>query len=237
MVSLDDAVVARLARFGTTFEILVDPEGVEKLLGKKDASDADIEAVLAIDEVFTHWTDGKRASDEQLEQGFETLDVTAIARRILREGEVQLTQEQRKAMLERKHRRLVDHIARNAWNPQTKNPHPRDRIERALVEGKWHTDPLRPVEEQVQAALKVLRPLIPIAFERIQIAALIPAQYTGKAYGHVRQLGDVRKEEWQQDGSLVVVLEIPAGAQTEVYDALNAATHGEVQTRIIDSQK
>ncbi len=234
MVSLDKAVVARLARFGTTFEVLVDPDGTEKILGRKEPSDQEVLDVLAVEDVFTHSGDGKRAPEEELEKAFETTDVATIARRILRDGEVQLTQEQRKAMLERKHKRIVATITRNAWNPQTKNPHPQDRIERALEEAKWHTDPLKPVEEQVKDALAALRPLLPIAFERIRIAVKVPAEHTGAAYGHIRGLGDLKKEEWQNDGSLVVVLEIPAGAQGEVYDALNAATHGEVETKLLD---
>jgi ribosome maturation protein SDO1 len=231
MVSLDDAVVARLNRYGTQFEILVDPEKAEKWLETKDG---DVLQLLAVDDVFVDWSEGDRASNEQLEKAFETNDPAVIAARILRDGEIQLTQEQRKKMLDRKHRRIIDHITRHAWNPQTKNPHPRDRIERALEEAKWHTDPLRPVEEQVHAAMKTLRPLLPIAFERIQVAILVPAEHTGHAYGHIRGLGTLKKEEWQNDGSLIAVLEIPAGAQTEVYDSLNKLTQGSVETRIID---
>lgn len=224
-------MVARLGRYGTTFEILVDPEGAEKWLEKRDG---DVTAVLAVDDVFIDWSEGERASTEQLQKAFGTTDVTAIAARILDEGDIQLTHEQRRKMLERKHKRLLDTITRNAWNPQTKNPHPRDRIERALGEAKWHTDPLRPVEEQVQEALKRLRPLIPIAFERVRVAIKVPAEHTGHAYGHIRGLGDLKKEEWQNDGSLIAVLEIPAGAQAEVYDALNKLTHGNVETRLLD---
>jgi len=231
MVSLDDAVVARLARHGTTFEILVDPDGAEAL--DDDASDHDVLATLAVEGVFTDARDGERAAEEDLQKGFGATDVAAIARRILRDGEVQLTQEQRKRMQAAKHRRIVETIVRNAWNPQTKTPHPKERIERALEEAKFHVDPVKRVEEQVNEAMKRLRPLLPIAFERIQVAIKIPAEHTGSAYGHVRNLGDLRKEEWQDDGSLIVVLEIPAGAQGEVYDRLNKITQGSVETRVL----
>ncbi len=234
MVSLDDAVVARLARHGITFEILVDPDAVEKLLDKEEHADQEILDAMAVDDVFTHWSDGERASEEQLEKGFETTEVAAIARRILQDGDVQLTQEQRKRMLEQKHKRIIDHIARHAWNPQAKMPHPRERLERALEETKWRADPLRRVTIQVEEALNILKPLMPIAVARVDVAIRIPAEYTGKAYGQIRQLGKIKKEEWQNDGALVVVLDIPAGAQTEVYDQLNAITQGNVETRLLD---
>lgn len=234
MVSLDDAVVARLARHGITFEILVDPDAVESLLDKEEHSDREILDAMAVDDVFTHWSDGERASEEQLLKGFETTEVAAIARRILDDGEVQLTQEQRKRMLEQKHKRIIDHIARHAWNPQAKMPHPRERLERALEEAKWRADPLRRVTIQVEEALTILKPLMPIAVARVDVAIRIPAEYTGKAYGQIRQLGKTKKEEWQNDGALVVVLDIPAGAQTEVYDQLNAITQGNVETRLLE---
>lgn len=233
MVSLDDAVVARLARHGITFEILVDPDGTEKLLDADDVADQDILDVMAIDDVFTHWSDGKRASEEELQKGFDTTDVAAIARRILDEGEVQLTQEQRKRMLEQKTKRILDTIARITWNPQAKMPHPRERIERALDEAKFRVDPLGRVSHQVEQAIKALKPLMPIAVERVNVAVKVPAEFTGKAYGQIRQMAKVTKEEWQNDGSLVVVLDMPAGAQTEVYDALNALTQGNAETKLL----
>lgn len=240
MVSLDEAVVARLARFGVTFEILVDPDGAEQLLHRLDddaderATDDEILDIMAVDDVFVDWSEGERASDEQLNKGFSTGEVAVVARRILHEGEIQLTTEQRKRMLEQKHRRIVEYIARHAWNPQSRSPHPRDRIERGLEEAKFRADPLRRVEDQVAEAMKKLRPLMPIAFERVRVAIKVPAEHTGQAYGVVRQLGDLKKEEWQSDGSFVAVLEIPAGAQTEIYDRLNALTHGSVETRLLD---
>jgi ribosome maturation protein SDO1 len=234
MVSLDDAVVARLARHSITFEILVDPDGVEKIYDQSNPSDDDILKILVVDDVFTHWSDGTRAAEEELLKGFDTLDVATIARRILADGEVQLTQEQRKRMLDQKHKRIIEHIARHAWNPQAKMPHPKDRIERALVEAKWRADPLLRVTTQVDEALKILKLLMPIAVARVNVALRIPAEYTGKAYGQIRQLGKLSKEEWQADGALVAVLDIPAGAQTEVYDQLNAITQGNAETRLLD---
>lgn len=237
MVSLDKAVVARLKRFEHHFEVLVDPDAADALQQKmrdgKPIAPEEVRSLLAVDHAFTHWSDGKKASEEQLTKAFETTDILEITKRILLEGEVQLTAEQRKRMAEAKHKRIVEYILRNAWNPQTKTPHPRDRIERALEEAKFHVDPQKAVEGQVDEAMKKLRPLIPIAFERVKVAIKIPAEHTGHTYGSVRQLGDIKQEEWQKDGSLIVVLEIPAGMQGEVYDRLNSVTHGQVTTKLL----
>jgi len=237
MVRLENAVVARLNRFGTHFEVLVDPDAADALKDKwregKAVQPEEVRALLAVDQVFTHWSDGKKASDEQLAKAFDTTDILAITERILREGEVQLTSDQRRRMAAAKEKRIVDYILTNAWNPQTKTPHPRDRIERALAEAKFHVDPQRHVEEQVDEAMKKLRPLIPIAFDRVKVAIRIPAEHTGHAYGPVRGLGEIKQEEWQKDGALVLVLQIPAGMQAEVYDRLNSITHGQVTTKLL----
>jgi ribosome maturation protein SDO1 len=237
MVSLDKAVVARLKRGEHHFEVLVDPDAAEKLTEKwtegKTTAPEELRSILATDYVFTHWSDGKKASDEELTKAFATTDLLTIARRILTEGEVQLTAEQRKRMGEAKHKRVLEVILRNGWNPQTKTPHPRDRIERALEEAKFKVDPMKGVDDQVAAAMKALRPILPIAFELVKVAIRIPAEHTGHAYGAVRGLGEIQQEEWQKDGSLIIVLKIPAGTQAEVYDRLNSITHGQVTTKLL----
>lgn len=237
MVTLEKAVVARMKRGEHHFEVLVDPEAAEKLIAKwrdnQAVADDELRAILATDYVFTHWSDGKKASDEHLQKAFQTTDLLAIAKTILVEGEIQLTAEQRKKMIESKHKRVVENLVRNAWNPQAKAPHPRDRLERALAEAKFHIDPFKGVEEQVQAALKALRPLMPIAIEQVQVAVSVPAQHTGPSYGVLKSLGEIKKEEWQKDGTLIVVLQIPAGIQADVYERMGKLTHGQAQVKLM----
>lgn len=237
MVSLEKAVVARMKRGEHHFEVLVDPEGAEKLMdkwrNKVATTPEDLRAILATDLVFTHWSDGKKASEEHLLKSFETTDILVIAKRILEEGEIQLTAEQRKKLIDAKYKRVIESILKNAWNPQAKAPHPRDRIERALEEAKFRVDPFKSVEDQVQAALKALRPLMPIAIEQVKIAVQVPAEHTGHSYGVLKGLGEMAQEEWQKDGSLIVVLQIPAGMQADVYERMGKLTHGTAQVKLL----
>ena len=237
MVSLDKAVVARLKKGEHHFEVLVDPEGAEKLIDAWKKGEAttpeQLRAILATDLVFTHWSDGKKASDEHLLKSFETTDLLAISKKILVEGEIQLTAEQRKKLIDAKHKRVVESLVRNAWNPQAKAPHPRDRIERALEEAKFRVDPFKGVEEQVQSALKLLRPILPIAIEQVQVAVRVPAEHTGHSYGVLKGLGEIKQEEWQKDGALVIVLQIPAGIQADVYERMGKLTHGTAQVKLM----
>jgi ribosome maturation protein SDO1 len=67
--------------------------------------------------------------------------------------------------------------------------------------------------------------------KKIQIT--IPAQYTGKAYAHVKHY-KVLRENWGSDGSLTVVFEVPAGLVEEVLRDFAQLTHGDIQSKILE---
>lgn len=230
MISLDDAVIARLHKGEDHFEILVDPHAAEKLIEGKDV---DILSSLAIDTIFKDSKKGTHASQESLEKIFGTDDVETIVKEIILKGDIQLTTEQRHEMQEQKRKRIIDIIVKNAMDPKTKMPHPRQRIELAIEEAGIHIDPFKPVDEQVKLVVEALRPVIPISMEQVKISVKISSQYIGKAYGIARNFGVLEREDWQSDGSWIGVIRIPAGMQTDFYDKLNTVTKGNVETRIL----
>ena len=230
MVSLENAVIARLHKGTDRFEILVDPHETEHIMeGKTD----NILQALAIDAVFSDSKKGTHAPVESLQKHFNTTDVSIIAKEIIQKGEIQLTTEQRREMQEKKRKRIVDLIVKNAMDPQTKMPHPRTRIELALDEAKVHIDPFKSVNQQVKTILESLRPILPISMEQSRISVKIPPEFVGKAYGAVRSIGTLEREEWQSDGTWIGIVKLPAGMQTEFYDRLNTLTKGNIETRVL----
>jgi ribosome maturation protein SDO1 len=235
MISLDDAVTARLESHGARFEVLVDPDAA--LAIRRGEFDGDLEDVIAAEDVFEDASRGDRPAESDLEEVFDTTDPLAIIPEVIRRGEIQITAEQRREMQEQKRRRLIDIIARNAVNPQQGDtPHPPDRIERALEEAGFTVDPMEPAESQVDEALDALRPVIPISFAEVTMAVRLPAEYAGKAQARVREFGDLEREEWQPDGSWVGVTTFPAGMQNEFYDLVNEQTSGEAETRVVKDE-
>jgi ribosome maturation protein SDO1 len=87
--------------------------------------------------------------------------------------------------------------------------------------------------EQVESVVKALKPLIPIRFEKMEVAVRIPAAYAGKMYNLLRSFGEVKKEDWVS-GEQYCLIEIPAGVQDEFYSKLNSLTHGEVKTKVVE---
>lgn len=230
MVKLEDAVIARLEIESENFEILIEPESAQKF---KDGEDISVLESLVIDTIFKDSKKGEKASEEKMNKIFGTNDISAIAKRILLEGTIQLTTEQRRQITENKRKQIVASIVRNAINPQTGAPHPAQRIELAMKEAKVHVDPFKSVDVQVQDVLDKLRPIIPIRFEKLKIAVKLSGEHYGRTYGDMTGFGKITREEWQSDGSWVGIVEIPAGLQSEFFDKLNQKTKGEVETKII----
>ncbi|HUR67937.1 MAG TPA: ribosome assembly factor SBDS [Candidatus Thermoplasmatota archaeon] len=236
MVTLDEAVTAKLDKSGLELSILVDPEIALHFREEKGAIKLELDDLLAVEGVFVGQPrDGDKASDEELMKAFGTKDVVECVKQILLKGDLQLTTDQRRAMVERKKRLIIEYIARNAINPQTKAPHPPSRIENAMDEARIHLDPFKSVDKQVEEVLKAIRPLIPIRIETVAIAVKFPPNHAGKAIATLHGWGEMKQQAWQSDGSFICIVEIPGGMQTEFFDMLNKRTHGDVETRMVKS--
>jgi ribosome maturation protein SDO1 len=212
MVSLDNAVLARLEKGGKRYEVLVDPALVDAF--KNDPTSIDINDFLAMDEVFHDARGGERPTEEAIESVFQTQDIAVIASIILEKGSIQLTTAQRKAMVETMRQQIIHHIHTQAVDPKTKSPHPKTRLELALDESRYSVDPFKRLEEQVKDAISKLKPLIPLSFETVRLAFKVP----GSAYGSVSQVlrAYQQKEGWLEDGSWAAVVECPAGMKGEL---------------------
>ncbi|HEY3419760.1 MAG TPA: ribosome assembly factor SBDS [Methanomassiliicoccales archaeon] len=228
MVDIEDAIIAKLESHGETFEILIDPKVVNLL---KEGKDPNLVDYMVIDEVFKNAHKGTKAPEEKIKEIFGTNDVVEVAKQIILKGEIQLTAQQRKEMLENKRKRIVSEITRNAINPQTGGPHTAERISMAMDEAKVHIDPFKPVEQQINQVLDKLRPLIPIRFEKIRIAVKLSGDEYGKCYDDIIHFGKIIKEEWEPNGSWIGVVEIPAGMRDDFYGRLNEKTKGNAQTK------
>jgi ribosome maturation protein SDO1 len=229
-IDLGNAVVARLETNGSRFEILVDPN---KALDFKRGQNIDIRDAMMGYVIFEDAHRGKKASEEKLKAAFETDDVFAIASVIIKNGEVQLTAEQRKTMIEEKKKRIIHIIARNCINPQTGLPHPPARIEAAIEEAKVPINPFKDPDEQAKEIVEALRPILPIRMETTKLAVKIPTPYSAKAYSVLERYGTISKDEWGTDGSWICVIEIPAGLRIEFIERVNDFTKGKGQIKTL----
>lgn len=233
MVSVEDAVIARLSKGGRNFEVLVDSE---KSLELRKGKSVSMDDILAVRQVFKDSKKGKKASDEDLKEEFETTDPLKIARQIIKQGDVQLTTRQKRKLTKEKRKQVASIISRRGINPQTDKPHPPKRIENAMEQAQVNIDPFTPAGEQVKDVLEKIRPIVPISFQQAQIAVKVPVKFAGKASSEIRRIAEVKKEEWKST-HWFALLEIPAGMQTEIYNKLNELTSGNVETKVVKKKE
>ena len=219
----DKVTIVRYTFSGDKFELLVKPDpAFDYKIGKI----TEISKVLVSDEIYTDSSKGTRVPNEKLEQVFKTNDQTKIAEIIMKKGELNLTTEQRKKMNSEKRKQLVTFIAKTYVDPRSHLPHPPLRIEQAMNDGRVSIDPFRNVDEQIKDVVEKLRPIIPLKSENITLEILVPAQFVAQSYTVLKSTGTLKKEDWQPNGSLKAILEIPAAARPNVIDRLGSITKG-----------
>jgi len=199
----------------------------------KEGKKVSIHDILVGDYVFKDAKKGLKASPEELEETFGTTDVENIAIRILREGELQLTAEQRKQLLETKKKQIIYYISKSAIDPRTKTPIPQQIIEKAIEEAKAPIDLYKTVEEQVPTIVKAISKIIPIRLAKALLGVNVPPEYAHKVFSQITKLGEVKKSVWTSDGSFILELEIPAGMQNDIIDQINRLTKGTANIKVI----
>ncbi|MFP3164496.1 MAG: ribosome assembly factor SBDS [Acidianus sp.] len=225
-----DYVVIKYESHGERFEILVKPKEAMAFRSGKSISLSD---VVISDTIYKDVKKGLKASPSALKKVFGTTDFETVAREILLKGEMPITAEQRKEMLESKKKQLIDFIHRNAIDPKTHLPIPPARIEAAMEEARVQIDLNRDIESQALQIIHELARIIPIKVARATLEIKVPAKYSSKVKSQLSNLGSVKKTNWLNDGTLIAEIEIPAGAQEEVIDKLNSLTKGEVEVKVL----
>ena len=225
-----DVTIVRFSFEGEKFEILVKPDpALASKLGKKK----DISAVLVSEEIYTDSGKGTKPPTEKLLKAFKTEDPTEIAQIIMQKGDLNLTTDQRRKMIEEKRKQIVEFIAKTYVDPRTHLPHPPLRIEQAMKDARVSIDPHHNVSEQVKEIVEKLRSIIALKSENLQLEIIIPAQYASQSYSVLKSVGSLKKEEWQNNGSLKAILEIPAAVRPNVIDRLGSITKGSASVEVM----
>ena len=215
--------IVRFSVEGEKFEILVKPDpALEFKLGKRK----DISGVLISEEIYSDSNKGTRASTEKLMKAFKTSDATAVATIMLQKGDLNLTTDQRRKMVSEKRKQIVDFISKTYVDPRSHLPHPPIRIEQAMDDARVSIDPFRNTDEQIKEIIEQLRSIIPLKSENMLLEIVVPAQFAAQSYSVLKSFGTLKKEEWQSNGALKVILDIPAAARANVMDRLGSVTKG-----------
>jgi ribosome maturation protein SDO1 len=220
--------VVKLIVDGNRFEILVKPDlALDYRLGKR----TDLANVLISDEIYSDANKGSRASSDKLLKYFKTNESGEVTKQILLNGELNLTTEQRRKMVEEKKKQIIDFISKSFVDPRTHLPHPPLRIQSAMEDVRISIDPFKRADEQAKLIIEALRKVLPLKSEISKLTITIPPNHSAQGYSALKSIGNFKSDEWLADGSVRVTLEVNAGMKGRIIDKIGSATKGTAQIR------
>jgi len=220
--------VARIKKTGKNFEIIVDMDNALKF---KKGILKSIEAES--ERIFSDSKRGLAASNSDLMAAFGTNDTNTIVQKIVKDGEVLVTQEHRDEERDKKVKQVVDLIVKSSTD-QNGRPYTPEKIQSALEQAHVNIKNV-PAENQIKEIILELSKIIPIKMETKTFEVTIPAIYTGNAYGIVSPYKI--EERWLNNGDLNVTVECSGAMVLSFFDKLNSVTHGSAITREIEGKE
>lgn len=168
-----------------------------------------IDNVVEAMNVFTDFKSGDQAGDSELISTFQTSDIPTIVKRILDDGEIQLTTEERRQFVEQKRNDIVNYIHKYFVDPRRKLPHPISRIENALDELKIRIDPSISTKRLIKDIVNKIPDVLPLRKMEVEANIKIPHKYIGQAYGVFKEGVTINREKYDTEGCNLNVSIIP----------------------------
>lgn len=211
--------MVRLKRNGKRFEVACYKN---KVLNWRSGVETDLDEVLQSMVVYSNVSRAKFAASEDLMAAFGTGDHEAVCVRILREGELQVSDRERKVETEARFRDVASALAERCVNPLTGKPHTIPVLERALRDAHFAADPRRSAKAQAAEALEALVGRIPIerAAMRVRVSVGDPGR-SRETLDYLRAKGaSVERAELGEDGALEATALIVPGLYRELAEFL-----------------
>ena len=136
-------------------------------------------------------------------------------------------------MVDEKRKQIINFISKTYVDPKSHLPHPPLRIEQAMSDARISIDAFRNTDEQIKDVVQSLRTIIALKSENLTLEISVPAQFVAQSYTVLKSTGTLKKEDWQPNGSLKAILEIPAAARPNVIDRLGAITKGTATVEVM----
>lgn len=168
---LTNIAVVRYKKHGKRFEIACYKN---KVLNWRNGIEKDLDEVLQSTTVFSNVSKGILAKKEDMVEVFGTADEEAVCLKILAEGELQVSDKERKVELDTLFRDVASIISEKCINPETNRPYTISMIERALRDVHFSADAKRSAKAQALEALPLLQSQFPIQRARMRLKLAVP---------------------------------------------------------------
>lgn len=181
-----------------------------------------MDEVLQTTTVFSNVSKGILAKREDLIEAFGTTDETAICKKILAEGELQVSDKERKVELDTLFRDVASVLGEKCINPETNRPYTVSMLERALRDVHFSVDPKRPAKAQAIESLPLLQQRFPIERARMRLQLTVPLNNKDEVHEVLTANQSLVEEKDLVGSMLVVVCLVDPGA----FRALHALVQG-----------
>ena len=128
-IDLKGKSIVRYEKHGRRFEMLVNPEPAWFFL---QGEEVELDDIFEVYVIYENISRGVKATKDDVEVVFGETTDRERAVRILKEGQLQLTADQRNEILKEKRAEIVEFIHVHCINPRENTPIPKDRIDNAI---------------------------------------------------------------------------------------------------------
>ena len=183
--------------------------------------------VLQTTTIFSNVSKGVLAKREDLLEAFGTDDEAVICKIILADGELQVSDKERKVELDTLFRDVASILSEKCVNPDTNRPYTISMLERALRDVHYSVDPKRPAKTQALEALPLLQSRFPIERARMRLHIVCPMSSREELNELMSQRGAVIEElDLEGNGMLTMRCLVDPGAFRPVHALVQAAGAG-----------
>ncbi|CAI5720221.1 unnamed protein product [Peronospora destructor] len=229
-IVLTNVAVVRMRKGGRRFEIACYKN---KVFNWRNGVEEDIDEVLQIAKVYENVSKGKFAKKSEWSKAFDVQSDEQACRFILDHGELQVSEGERKALVENMYRDIATIVADKCVNPTSNRPYPYTVIERVMKEIHYAVILNRSAKQQALELIKKLPEYIPLARAKMKIQVMTPASGVQTIKTELLKGGAEIVEQTGSDTVRMVVLITP-GSYRIVNSLVQKHTAGHGSLEVID---
>lgn len=223
---LTNVAIVRLKTHGKKFEIAAYKN---KVLDWREGIEKDINEVLQVITVFMNVSKGEVAKDQDLKQAFGSADQEEICRKILKSGDLQVSDREREIQLEAHFRDIVQIVVERCVHPQTGRQLTATSVESALKTIGVSVNAEHAAKRQALKAIESLCAELPESFARAKMRLRIccPERLREEIRAHIVEHAEARVEEdiAGSEGSLANLTFVCGPSHYRDLDRLCTVTH------------
>lgn len=221
---LTNVAIVRYKAAGKRFEIACYKN---KVLNWRSGVEKDLSEVLQIDTIFTNVSKGEVANAKDLQKAFSTTEPEEICKKILKSGELQVSDKEREVHQEALLRDIVQNVVERCVHPQTGRQLTALTVENALKRiGFSVVD--QPAKKQALKAIEALCKEIPDSFARAKMRLRItcPDRLLEEFRRHLTEVSNATIEEETRsgEGSSAATTSVTFVCDPSQYRALDSYT-------------